>query len=78
MHVAAALPGNPWLEYSFLNWNVLVEAPVKFENGQAFAPEAPGHGLRLSETARAKYAQPEIADLAGMEAPPAPIRLKRR
>ncbi len=78
VHVAAALPAGPWMEYSFLNWNFLVETPLRLENGWAIAPDVPGHGLKLSEIARAKYAQPEIVDLANLEAPPALISLKRR
>ena len=66
------------MEYSFLNWNFLVEQPVRIENGWAYAPETPGHGLKLSDPARAQYAQPEITDLAGMPAPPSLINLKRR
>jgi L-alanine-DL-glutamate epimerase-like enolase superfamily enzyme len=76
VHVAAALPASPWLEYSFLNWNFIVENPLRFENGWAIASDVPGHGLKVSEAARAKYAQPEIVDLTGLEAPPALISLK--
>jgi L-alanine-DL-glutamate epimerase-like enolase superfamily enzyme len=74
VHLAAALPGGPWLEYSFPNWNELVETPVRFENGCAFAPEVPGHGLRLSEKARTHYAQPEVQDLSGQAPPPSILR----
>jgi L-alanine-DL-glutamate epimerase-like enolase superfamily enzyme len=74
VHLAAALPGGPWMEYSFPNWNELITEPVRFENGYAYAPEAPGHGLRLSEKARTVYAQPEITDLSGMTAPPSILR----
>src|SRR5258706_758201 len=70
VHLAAALPGDTWLEYHFPNYNVLLEAPVVFENGFAVAPDIPGHGLRLSEQARARYAQPEIQDVSGMTPPP--------
>jgi L-alanine-DL-glutamate epimerase-like enolase superfamily enzyme len=72
VHLAAALPGDTWMEYSFLNYNVLLEQPVVFENGYALAPEAPGHGLRLSKQARENLAQPEIQDVSGM-APPSLI-----
>jgi L-alanine-DL-glutamate epimerase-like enolase superfamily enzyme len=73
VHLAAALPGGTWMEYSFLNYNVLLEQPVVFENGYALAPEAPGHGLRLSEQARENFAQPEIQDVSGMAPPPSLI-----
>ena len=74
VHLAAALPGGPWLEYSFPNWNELVEAPVRFENGYALAPEAPGHGMRLSAAARTQFAQPHIEDVSGMTPPVSILR----
>ena len=74
VHLAAALPGNTWIEFHFPNYNALVEQPVRFENGYALAPEAPGHGLRLSEQARAQYARPEIQDVSGIELPSGLIR----
>jgi L-alanine-DL-glutamate epimerase-like enolase superfamily enzyme len=74
VHLATALPGKAWMEFHFPNYNFLLEAPVRFENGYALAPEAPGHGLRLSEQARAQFAQPEIQDVSGMEPPPGLIR----
>ncbi len=74
VHLAAALPGDTWIEFHFPNYNALVEQPVRFENGYALAPEAPGHGLRLSEQARARYAQPEIQDVSGIELPSGLIR----
>jgi L-alanine-DL-glutamate epimerase-like enolase superfamily enzyme len=75
VHLAAALPGPAaWMEYSFPNWNELMAEPVRIENGYAYAPEAPGHGLRLSDKARTVYAQPEITDLSGMAAPPSILK----
>ena len=74
VHLAAALPGAPWMEYSFQNWNELVTEPVRFENGWAYAPDLPGHGLRLSERARTHYAQPNIEDLSGVTPPPSSLR----
>ncbi|HEX2910867.1 MAG TPA: mandelate racemase/muconate lactonizing enzyme family protein [Chloroflexia bacterium] len=55
VHIAAALPEETWLEYSFQDYNQLVEQPVVFENGYALAPDRPGHGLVLSEAARAEF-----------------------
>jgi L-alanine-DL-glutamate epimerase-like enolase superfamily enzyme len=69
VHLAAALPGDPWLEYSFQNYNVLAEAPVQFAGGFALAPERPGHGIRLSAAARKQYHQPEITDTSGLTPP---------
>lgn len=59
VHMACALPEALWLEYSFLDWNVLVEEPIVFENGYAIAPDRPGHGLTVSESARREYARTE-------------------
>jgi L-alanine-DL-glutamate epimerase-like enolase superfamily enzyme len=60
VHMAAALPEVEWLEYSFQNYNHLVEEPVLIRDGHALAPHRPGHGLELSETARVELAQPRI------------------
>jgi L-alanine-DL-glutamate epimerase-like enolase superfamily enzyme len=60
VHMAAALPENPWIEYSFHDYDALVEQPVQFEGGYAIAPDRPGHGLALSEAAREEYARPEV------------------
>jgi L-alanine-DL-glutamate epimerase-like enolase superfamily enzyme len=69
VHVAAAVPGTPWMEYSFHNWNFLLEAPIGLEDGYALAPEVPGHGIRISEQARQQYAQPAIVDVSGQDPP---------
>jgi len=74
VHMAAALPEVDWLEYSFQNYNHLVETPVVFRDGFAFAPDRPGHGLALSAAARRDHAVDTVA--AGVRpAPPSPIRL---
>lgn len=52
VHMACALPEVQWLEYSFQNYDHLVEQPVVIEDGWAYAPDRPGHGLVLSETTR--------------------------
>lgn len=52
VHLACALPEVDWMEYSFLNYNHLVETPVRIEDGFAYPPQNPGHGLCLSELAR--------------------------
>ncbi len=56
IHLAAALPETSWIEYSFLNFNHLVEEPIQFIDGYAVAPDRPGHGLVLSEKARRELA----------------------
>jgi len=58
VHLAAALPEAEWLENSMVGWHVLVAEPIKFENGYAIAPDHPGHGLTISEAARAEFASP--------------------
>ena len=55
VHLAAALPEVEWLENSLIGWDTVVSNPIKFENGYAIAPDVPGHGLRLSEAARADF-----------------------
>jgi L-alanine-DL-glutamate epimerase-like enolase superfamily enzyme len=59
VHLATALPEVKWLENSLLGWDVLVAEPIRFENGYAIAPERPGHGLTISEAARAEFASPD-------------------
>ncbi len=70
VHLAAALPEVDWLEYSFQNYNHLVEQPIEMRDGYAIAPERPGHGLVLSESARREHACPDVMDAADL--PPAP------
>jgi L-alanine-DL-glutamate epimerase-like enolase superfamily enzyme len=47
VHMACALPEVEWLEYSFQNFDHLVERPIEITDGWAIAPDAPGHGLTL-------------------------------
>jgi L-alanine-DL-glutamate epimerase-like enolase superfamily enzyme len=47
VHMACALPEVEWLEYSFQNFDHLVEKPVTIADGWATAPDIPGHGLTL-------------------------------
>ena len=70
VHMAAALPHAGWLEYSFQNYNHLVEEPIVMRDGYAFAPDRPGHGLTLSETARRQDACPDVKRAEDL--PPAP------
>lgn len=59
VHLAAALPEVEWLEYSFLPYEHLLAEPIRFEDGYALLPDAPGHGLRLSASARKEHARPK-------------------
>ena len=70
VNMAIALPEVEWLEYSFQNFDHLVEQPIEIRDGFAYAPNRPGHGLVLSETARREHAVPEV--LAADALPPAP------
>jgi L-alanine-DL-glutamate epimerase-like enolase superfamily enzyme len=60
VHMAVALPEVEWLEYSFQNYDHLVDEPVLIRDGYACAPDRPGHGLVLSESARSEFARPNV------------------
>ncbi len=74
IHMAAALPECRWIEYSFHNYAGLLTEPVRIENGIAHAPDRPGHGLSLSDEARARFHSPRVGDRHD-RGPPAPIDL---
>jgi L-alanine-DL-glutamate epimerase-like enolase superfamily enzyme len=59
VQVAAALPEVQWMEYSFLDYDQLLQEPVQFADGYALAPDRPGHGLALDDAARKEYGRPE-------------------
>jgi L-alanine-DL-glutamate epimerase-like enolase superfamily enzyme len=52
VHMACALPEVEWLEYSFQNFDALVDQTIEIHDGWAIAPDRPGHGLVLSDHAR--------------------------
>jgi len=54
VNMALALPGVRWLEYSFQNFDHLVERTFTIRDGMIFGSDAPGHGLRLSRSAQAE------------------------
>ena len=70
VHMACALPEVQWLEYSFQNLDHLVEQPVEIRDGWAYAPDRPGHGLALSETARRDWSRPSLLPRAALGAAP--------
>ncbi len=77
VHAACALPECPWLEYSFQNYDFLVDEPFRIEAGRIHVPDAPGLGLRLSDTARRDWAEPlPIAEAAMRTAPDCALFLK--
>lgn len=51
-HIAAALPEHAWLEYSFQDYNHLIDYPIDFEQGYAILSDRPGFGFALNEAAR--------------------------
>ena len=53
VNMALALPGVRWLEYSFQNFDHLVEEPFAITDGMIQPRDVPGHGLTLSARARA-------------------------
>lgn len=70
VHMACALPEVQWLEYSFQNYDHLVEQPVEIRDGWAYAPNRPGHGLVLSEAARRGWSRPTLLAPGALGAPP--------
>ncbi len=53
-HLLAATPTRHWLEW--VDWaNVLVEEPLRIEDGFAVVPERPGNGLTWNRAAVEKY-----------------------
>ena len=68
VHMAVALPEVEWLEYSFQNFDHLVDQTMRIESGEIHAPDRPGHGLVLAEAARAN-AQPDILEDSVLKLP---------
>jgi L-alanine-DL-glutamate epimerase-like enolase superfamily enzyme len=58
VNMALALPGVQWLEYSFQNFDHLVEEPFVMTDGLIRGKTIPGHGLKLRREVREKRAQP--------------------
>lgn len=75
VHMACALPEVGWLEYSFQNFDHLVETPVLIRDGFAHAPDRPGHGLVLSDAARTRWARPQLLPRDALGEAPANPRL---
>jgi hypothetical protein len=73
--MACALPEVEWLEYSFQNFNHLVEQPVEMRDGWIHAPDRPGHGLVLSAAAIRDWSRPEIVPDEDLGPPPQNARL---
>src|SRR5688572_29242729 len=58
--MACALPEVEWLEYSFQNFDASVDQPIVPVDGWIAAPNRPGHGLVLAESARKELARAEV------------------
>jgi L-alanine-DL-glutamate epimerase-like enolase superfamily enzyme len=56
VHLAVALPEVDYMEWSMVGWDVLADEPIVAEDGYVLAPERPGHGVTLSDAARAEFA----------------------
>lgn len=75
VHMAVALPEVEWLEYSFQNFDHLVETPIEIRDGFAYAPDRLGHGLVLSGEARREWARPHRLERSKLGPPPKNNRL---
>jgi hypothetical protein len=60
--MATALLEVEWQEYSFHNFDHLVENRIEIRDGYAYTPDRPGHGLMLSEEARHEWARHKRLD----------------
>jgi L-alanine-DL-glutamate epimerase-like enolase superfamily enzyme len=60
VNMALALPGVDWVEYSFQNFEHLVEQPYEIRDGRIWGSQQPGHGLVISELARRTWRRPEV------------------
>jgi L-alanine-DL-glutamate epimerase-like enolase superfamily enzyme len=75
VNMALALPEVGWLEYSYQNFDHLVEATYRMEDGYIWGSDLPGHGLVLCETARREWRRPDLLAPDALGAPPMPPRL---
>lgn len=58
VNMALALPDVRWLEYSFQNFDHLVEEPFVIEDGLIRGKATPGHGLELRREIRDEHGLP--------------------
>ena len=75
VHTGVALPEVEWMEYSFQNYDHLVEEPIDIHDGYAHAPDRPGHGLALSDAARNLWSAPVRLAEGSLPAAPGPSQL---
>lgn len=74
VNMALVLPGVRWLEYSFQNFDHLVERPFEMRDGMIRGSGAPGHGLVLSEAARRNHRRPQPVPYSALGEAPAASR----
>jgi L-alanine-DL-glutamate epimerase-like enolase superfamily enzyme len=55
VHLAAALPGDHYLEYWRRPWHKLTDGGVTVSDGTLVAPDGPGHGVTVSEDTIERY-----------------------
>ena len=77
VNMALALPEVEWLEYSYQNFEHLVEQPYRMQDGLIHGSEAPGHGLVLSDEARTRWHRPDLLDRTALGEAPLQQRLSR-
>lgn len=75
VNMALALPEVEWLEYSYQNFDHLVEESYHMENGYIHGRDVPGHGLVLSEAARRDWHRPTLLERSELGAAPPQVRL---
>lgn len=78
VNMALALPEVDWVEYSFQNFEHLVDRPYAIENGYIRGSDAPGHGLVLSEAARRDLHRPDVLERVALGPAPAQQRVALR
>jgi L-alanine-DL-glutamate epimerase-like enolase superfamily enzyme len=76
VNMALALPGVEWLEYSFQNFEHLVEQPYEIRDGRIYGSEQTGHGLTISEIARRAWRRPEVLSRSDLGHEPPQQRLQ--
>jgi len=78
VHTGCALPEVRWLEYSFQNFDHLVEEPIEIRDGWVSAPKRSGHGLTVSEDARTTWSRPEVVPESALGAAPINPRVAQK
>jgi hypothetical protein len=76
VNMALALPGVDWLEYSFQNFEHLVEQPYEIRDGRIHGADTPGHGLVISDLARRTWHRPTVLTRGESTHVPPQMRLR--